>query len=31
VLPGASALAPPCRIRWKPSHAVAHKMPGGHA
>jgi hypothetical protein len=28
VLAGASALAPPCPIRWKPSHAIAHAMPG---
>jgi hypothetical protein len=28
VLAGASALAAPCPIRWKPSHAVAHTVPG---
>ena len=28
VLAGASALAPPCPIRWKPSHAIAHTVPG---
>jgi hypothetical protein len=28
VLPRASALTPPCPIRWKPSHAIAHTVPG---
>ena len=28
VLAGAGALAPPCPIRWKPSHAIAQTRPG---
>jgi hypothetical protein len=25
---GRQRAAPPCPIRWKPSHAIAHTMPG---
>jgi hypothetical protein len=28
VLTGASALAPPCPIRWRSSHAIAPTVPG---